>query len=235
MKLKFLSLFLASSMCFTALTSTAFAADIKSSNSFVKELQSQLENNETSCDYLNQMNENIEKSNISTHNNRRKRSLGNPFNMIIRATQTMKTEQLKMNKILNEINMKKQYQTVSTITTQKPKLTVFGVYSYIEHGTVHKDYNETIHRSNLPLSILTYQEGYGEITGVSIDGVAIKSALVAKGQIDENQPIDDVCAQVITLDESLISNLSDGSHSIEVSCTGKNKNITDNLTFILAD
>lgn len=142
---------------------------------------------------------------------------------------------MKMNKILNQMNMKQQYKSVTTSSTQKPLLTIFGIYAYIEHGSVHKDYNETVHRHNLPLTIQTYQEGYGEITGVSIDGLSIDSALLAKGKVDENKSIDDVCQQIITLDESLIDNLNDGSHSIKVSCTGRNGTFTDDLTFILID
>lgn len=160
---------------------------------------------------------------------------GNPMSMIINAAQSMKTAQMKMNKIVNDMNMSKQYTTVTNTTTAKPNLTLFGIHSYIEHGAMHKDYNETVHRSNLPLSILTYQEGYGEITGVSIDGTPLQSALLSKIKIDDNHTIDEVCAQLIVFDESLINSLSNGKHSITIKCTGKNGTRTDDASFILAD
>lgn len=156
------------------------------------------------------------------------------FDTIIRAAQAMSVAQMEMKHIGERISMKSQ--TTIPITIQKPALKVFGVYSYIEHGTVHNDTNETIHRSNLPLSILTYQEGFGNITGVSIDGVPLDSALLSKVQIDDNQDIDNVCAQLIVLDESVISTLKGGSHVIVVNCTDTHgTTLQDSFSFNLVN
>lgn len=155
------------------------------------------------------------------------------FGTIVRAAQAMSVAQMEMNHIAERVNIKTQSQI--PIPVEKPALTVFGVYSYIEHGTVHNDINETVHRSNLPLSILTYQEGFGNITGVSIDGVALNSALVTKVQFD-GEDIDTNCAQLIVLDESVISALSTGSHTITVNCTGRySATLVDYFSFNLVD
>lgn len=166
--------------------------------------------------------------------NASKASAASTFGTIVRAAQAMSTIQIEKNHIAERINIKTQQQI--PVVVQKPALTVFGVYSYIEHGKVHNDTNETVHRSNLPLTILTYQEGYGNITGVSIDGVALESALLTKVQINDGDDIDKVCAQAIFLDESLIKNLSDGSHSVIVKCTDtRGITLIDGFTFNLVN
>ena len=102
------------------------------------------------------------------------------------------------------------------------------MWSYIERGTVHNNPNETVHRANLPLTALLCQEGYGNITGVSIDGVPLKEALISdKIQVEDEYSIDECCMKAIFFDEDLISNLSDGYHYVVVQCTGlNNKTLT---------
>ncbi|WP_143318624.1 hypothetical protein [Clostridium sp. HBUAS56017] len=173
------------------------------------------------------------------------------FGTIYRAAQAMHTAQIRMNKIMDDINFKTQLYPKpgsSTTTTPLPgenttpviknNLKTFAIDSYIEHGAVHKISNERIHKGNLPLTILTWMSGYGNVTGVSIDGVQLENALVAKAAY-ENVDMDKRCMEFITLDESVINSLSNGNHRIVVSCTGPYQSTyityTDDFTFDLVD
>ncbi|MDS0527718.1 hypothetical protein NNC19_18675 [Clostridium sp. SHJSY1] len=173
------------------------------------------------------------------------------FDTISRAAQAMKTAQMRMNKILDDINFKTQYYPSPSsgkvtiplpgeITTPaiRNDLKTFAIDSYIEHGSVHKISNEIVHKSNLPITILTWMSGYGNVSGVTIDGVQIENALVAKASYD-NVDMNKRCMEFITLDESIINSLANGNHRIVVSCIGAyNSNYityTDDFTFNLVD
>lgn len=240
---KILSLLVASSISLSALSCTAFA-DVKVNDNFKANLEIQIDNSNLSendkianKDMVNNLNKYLRKSSNPLGKIKTK---GGIFDTIYRAAATMKTEQIKINKIANEIQLKLNAPTYedygSTTQVTKPALSVFGIWSYIEHGTVHNDSNEVVHRQNLPLSILLYQEGYGNITGVSIDGVPLESALLSdKIKLEDNYSIDECCAQCIFLDEELISNLSDGYHYVVVQSTGLNTTLSDSFSFYLAD
>lgn len=167
------------------------------------------------------------------------------FNIIMRAAQTMSALQIENNHYMERTPMPTRTSGGSTQPIiippppEKESLKTFAIDSYIEHGSVHKFSDETIHKSNLPLTILTWMSGYGNITGVSVDGVDLASGLVAKIPFD-NVNIDTRCMEFVTLDESVINSLSNGNHRIVVTCTGGNGSgsiisYTDDFTFNLAD
>ncbi|BCZ46916.1 hypothetical protein psyc5s11_29830 [Clostridium gelidum] len=164
------------------------------------------------------------------------------FNMISRAAKTCSSIQMEQQKILSRGSMvtpsRPSIPTPISIPQiqQKKNLATFAIDSYIEHSTDHKQSEEIVHRSNLPITILTWMSGYGNVTGVSIDGVALDSALVGKAAYD-NVDIDTRCMEFITLDDSTISALNNGKHKVVVSCTGLSGSsfvtFTDDFTFDL--
>lgn len=164
------------------------------------------------------------------------------FNMIYRAAQTCSSIQIEQQKILNRGSMvtpSRPYVPTPIPVPEiqkKNNLATFAIDSYIEHGTSHKVSDEIVHRSNLPITILTWMSGYGNVTGVSLDGVALDSALVGKVAYD-NVDMDTRCMEFITLDDSIISALKNGKHKVVVSCTGLNGSsfvtFTDDFTFDL--
>lgn len=182
-------------------------------------------------------------------------SASNLFATIYNAGRACSSAQMEMQRIADRMNAK--YTTTSTgvvepvivepqITTGsfkpttinvRPQLSTFGVYSYIEHGTVHNDYGETVHRSNLPLYVLLYEEGYGNIIGVTIDGVGLDSALVTdRLEFDDGTPIDEACMQLVIFDDSVIQKLSNGEHNVVIFAANENgQKFCDNFTFVLAD
>ncbi len=169
-----------------------------------------------------------------------KASATNLFATIMRAANTMSALQMEMNHIMDKVSVGTKAGVGTEPGGNPPKvqnnLITFAIDSYIEHGTVHKQSDETVHRSNLPLTILTWMSGYGNITGVSVDGVELDSALVAKAAYDDVD-ISKRCMEFVTIDESVISALSDGNHKIVVRCTGPNGSgyvtYTDDFTFNL--
>lgn len=167
------------------------------------------------------------------------------FDMIRNAANSMSADEMEMKHIMDRMTMPPRPSNPTipvTITVpvkeQKNNLITFAVEAYIEHGTLHNISGETVHKKNLPLTILTWMSGYGSITGVSIDGVEVQSALVAKAAFD-NVDIDKRSMEFVTLDESLINSLSNGTHRIIVRCTGPSGSgfvtYSDDFTFNLTD
>lgn len=165
--------------------------------------------------------------------------------IIMRGGNTLSAYEIEMRHIMDRMTMPPRPSNPTIPVTipvpvkeQKNNLITFAVESYIEHGTVHRVSDETIHRKNLPITVLTWMSGYGSITGVSIDGVEVKSALVAKVPFD-NVDIDKKSMELVTLDESLINSLSNGNHRIIVRCTGPDGagfvTYSDDFTFNLVD
>lgn len=89
----------------------------------------------------------------------------------------------------------------------------------------------------MPLYALLYEEGYGNIVGVTIDNVGLSSALVSERlTLDDNTPIDKACAQLVIFDDSVISKLSNGSHNVMIfAANEKGQLFSDNFSFVLAD
>lgn len=174
-----------------------------------------------------------------------KASADSLFNTIMNAGSTLSAYEIEIKHIMDRMTMPTTPSNPTIPVTipvpveeQKNNLITFAIQSYIEHGKVHKVSDETIHKKNLPLTVLTWMSGYGRITGVSIDGVEVKSALVAKVPFD-NVDMDKRCMEFVTLDESLINSLSNGNHRIIVRCTGPDGSgfvtYSDDFTFNLAD
>lgn len=174
-------------------------------------------------------------------------SAANLFATIQRAGRACSSIQMEQQQIVKRMTQPTYTRTTSgTVTpvvrksstvSSRKQLSVFGVYSYIEHGTVHNDYGETVHRSNLPLYALMYEEGYGNIVAVTIDNVGLKSGLVSERiSLDDQTPIDEACAQLVVFDDSVIKNLSDGFHNVMIFATNeKGELFSDNFSFVLAD
>jgi len=174
-------------------------------------------------------------------------SATNIFAMIQRAGKAASSAQMEMDRIARRMNKPNYTKTTtgegapvvikSTTVSSRPQLSMFGVYSYIEHGKVHNDYGETVHRSNLPLYALMYEQGYGQIVGVSIDNVGLSSALLTERfALDDTTPIDEACAQLVIFDDEVIRSLSNGAHNVMIFAVNeKGELFSDNFSFVLED
>ena len=140
-----------------------------------------------------------------------------------------------MQQALKNMNSNNNQSTQINISESYPDLTLFGIWQYSDGGVNHYDINETVHKSNLPLTILTYQEGYGDITGIWIDNVPLYRVYLSNKEVaDSNYTINQCCFRAICLEDE-IRNLDNGIHFITIQCTGLNDIQSATFSFNLTD
>ncbi|MGO5064749.1 hypothetical protein [Clostridium sp. LCP25S3_F8] len=135
-----------------------------------------------------------------------------------------------------------KYQSIARV--KAPSLTQFYITQYRDNIATYYKNGANIKRSNLSsLKFQTTQTGSGKISYLAIDG---KELSLPSGY-DYNKTYSETSGNIVTkwrtdvtIKNSVISKLSNGTHTVKVVCAGdkwdmNSRVITDTLTFNLVD